>query len=333
MKLLTHLPNLLVFLTLSFSEIQAQAPSLEFVDFVCDGIPPVHYISRDKDLVAVMIYVETGGDTLVLQERLDNDSILGNRTLTGDTLVYVERVIPLDLSDGLDNPSITYELFNDGVSVAQPIYLGSISPWRDGIDTLYYAVDSIASSATELVVTAEIPDTYELPYAAGGRGCPEHHLLITLEGIDIGGAIGTDTVDLSAGEPLVFNIPHNGNPGGVCATAEVIHEDLGQWVNDFITTAVFIAEHTTNVCYEYLLSTSISETAPKELAAWPNPCTDKLSVSGLTPGKEYTVYNVDKKIVDKGLVSGALELNTESWTPGIYMLISEQSPPLKIARQ
>jgi len=98
--------------------------------------------------------------------------------------------------------------------------------------------------------------------------------------------------------------------------------------NDGIITATPF-DATSNELTDYI-STSLNDRA-RTIKAWVQ--NGVLYVSGLSPGKPWSIYHINGTLIYKGIATGDKETDNypSLQTPGIYIIVSEGSKAVKIA--
>lgn len=298
---------------------------LSFATIPCDGVTASDYISFQPDMVSTKIVLFwEGGGTRTLKTYLNGveiDSLV--LSTSGDTLWANIPDIPLIPW----SPAIGFAPYNGPAMTAPGISLPAPIVWRNGIDTVLMEVDEAATNATTLAITTHIDD-FEEPYAPGGRGCPEHHLILVYRVVnEEGDQVAIHVVDISAGESLNYTYTHEGPSTLICVTSELHHSDTGTGLASFDDWILPVAHQTESVCRMMgEISTGQVEMVgtTDHVIVYPNPCTEEVFLN-LSPGETFTVFAADGRVVTSGKTqSSNYRIDVSTWSSGIYHVRTDE---------
>lgn len=318
--------NLLLALACLLTPTLAQTQdALLLVAISCENTVASDYISFQPDMISTKIVLFwEGGGTRTLKTYLNGAEIASQVLSTsGDTLWANVSDIPLIPW----SPAIGFALYNGSTMTAPGISIPPPIVWRNGVDTVLMEVDEAATNATTLAITTHIDD-FEEPYAPGGRGCPEHHLILVYRvANEEGDQLAIHVVDISAGESLDYTYTHEGPPTQVCVTSELHHSDTGTGLDSFDDWIVPVPYQTESICRTMgEISTGQVEMVgtTDHVIVYPNPCTEEAFLK-LSRGETFIVFAADGRVVTSGKTqSSNYRIDVSTWSSGIYHVRTDE---------
>ncbi len=307
--------------------------ALSFATIPCDNVTASDYICLQPDMVSTKIVpFWMGSGTRTLKTYLNGAEIASQILSTsGDTVWANIPDIPLIPW----SPGIGFALYNGSVMSAPGISVPPPIVWRNGVDTILMEVDEAATNTTTLAITTHIDD-FEEPYAPGGRGCPEHHLIMVYRVVSgEGDLLAMHVVDVSAGESLDYTYVHEGSPTQVCVTVQLHHSDAGAGLANFDTWILPVSYQTESICWMMgEISTGELEVVgtTDRMLVYPNPCTEEVFLK-LSGGETFTVFAVDGRIITSGTGSSNHRIDVSAWSPGVYHVRTAGGGSCTLVRQ
>ncbi len=196
--------------------------------------------------------------------------------------------------------------------------------------------------ALENTINFELPDTMPADIRIGGRvnAAGGEHANFSIDELRIWN-LNRSATEIMNNVSNELSLPQTGliayykfNQGianGDNSTETTLSDELGN--SDGMLNNFTLDGTTSNWITNAALSVNNSNSIEKNLAVYPNPASDYITVSELKKAENFEIYNLIGKNIRKGTISSDESINIQNLIKGMYLLKLENGNTLKFIKE